>query len=72
MCFGSKSAPATQAIPPPNPPTTFDYSAANRAQSDADTAARRAQSGTVLSQTGAFGSELGGNTTLNQPNPQAP
>lgn len=67
MCFGSKSK--TVVAPPPTPPTTFDYSAANRGQADANAAQRQAQAGTVLSSTQpGFGSELGGA----QPKPATP
>jgi hypothetical protein len=62
MCFGgkSKSQPQQQAIPAPNPPTTFDYTAA---QAGANQKVAQAQAASMLSQTkpnSAFGSELGG------------
>ena len=63
MCIGgSKSSNTTP--PAPSPPTTFDYSSANRAQSNADGAVSRAQaakqlSTTAVPDTGAsFGSGL--------------
>lgn len=57
MCGGSKSS-NTQP-PPPNPPTTFDYMSANRAQMDANAKVQRAQAANVMSTTQSFGSELG-------------
>lgn len=58
MCMGSKSS--NTAPPPPNPPVTFDYTAANRAQSAADGKVSQAQAAKQLSTTNpaSFGSEL--------------
>jgi hypothetical protein len=59
MCFGGKSSSNTQP-PAPNPPTTFDYSSANRGQSAADGSISQAQAAKQVSTTASFGSELGG------------
>jgi hypothetical protein len=52
------------APPPPNPSTTFDYTAANRSQMDADGKISRAQAANVTSSTmpSSFGAELGAST----------
>ena len=47
--------------PPPAQPSQFEYNAAARGQADANDAARRVQSGKIVSTT--FGSELGSGTT---------
>lgn len=61
MCGGgSKSTPQPVAAPPPSTPTTFDYNVANRGQTQANEAARRAQSAKTVSS--SFGSELGTGT----------
>jgi hypothetical protein len=59
MCFGGgKSKPVT--APPPTPPTTFDYSAANRGQDAERQAVNRANAAQTVSTTApsSFGSEL--------------
>ena len=59
MCFGGGKSSST-APPAPNPPTTFDYSAANRGQAGADGAVSQAQAAKQMSSTTpSFGSELG-------------
>ena len=62
MCFSSKSS--TPAVPPPAPPTTFDYSAANRNQMAADGKVSSAQAAKQVATTQSFGSELGSSTPL--------
>lgn len=57
MCFGSKTKEVKP--PPPNPPTTFDYDAGERAplqQQQAANAAAPTQA--------SFGSELGAGPTI--------
>lgn len=63
MCMGGKSSsqPQQQAIPAPNPPTTFDYNAArDEQQRRANAAVNKAQTSTVLSSTGGGAETLGG------------
>ncbi len=58
MCIGSKSS-GSQATPAPTPPTSFDYTSANRNQARADGSVSQAQAAKTISTTGSFGSELG-------------
>lgn len=57
MCFGGSKA-KTVTAPPPTPPTTFDYNAANRGATDQ---AKQAATATApANQEASFGSELAG------------
>lgn len=57
MCFGSKS---NTDIPPPKPPTTFDYNAGQR--SDATNQQKVAAITSSTTPNASFGSELGNAT----------
>lgn len=53
MCMGG-SSPKEQKIPPPNPPTTFDYAAGQRAP-----LANKAPANASAPSATTFGAELG-------------
>jgi hypothetical protein len=57
MCFGSKTKEVK--APPPTPPTTFDYSKADRAPQDAMLRANAAAASAADDQPKSFGAELG-------------
>jgi hypothetical protein len=58
MCFGSK--PKVVQPPPPTPPTTFDYSSAERGTPQAHQQAVANATASGITPAASFGSELSG------------